>query len=168
MDAIPLSKLAEFAQGHALVRQERSFNFSHQHGFTHAAVAEICSWPCAGRISTATLSSTKPSSAAPPAQSWTVIGPERLRAILRSSASTTRWSPINKSRRDYRRIAFSQSRRHHRQQRQDDDERFRRGGPRHALPRHENRREFQQSRRPSANDSGGDVEGRDRRLGNWE
>ena len=115
--------------------------------------AEIFSWPCAGRISTAHAfvdkAGERGAAGAIVERNWT----GKLRAISRSSASTTHWSPTNKSRRDYRRIAFSQSGRHHWQQRQDEHKRFRRRGPRRAIPRHENRREFQQSRWPSANDS---------------
>ena len=75
------------------------------------------------------------------------------------SASTKHSSLINKSRREYRQslplkvvaITGSNGKTTH--------EGFRRRRPRHAIPGHENRREFQQSRWSAANDFGGDIEG---------
>ena len=118
----------------------------------------IFSSPCAARISTATNLSTSRRSAARSARWWNAIGPAKLRPISRSSASTTRSSPINKSRRDYRRslplkvVAITGS------NGKTSTKDFIAAvlGTRFRVTKTEG--QFQQSRRSAADDAGGNVE----------
>ena len=85
------------------------------------------------------------------------IGTGKSRRISRSSASRTRSLAYQHLAANYRQSLPPQSARHHRQQRQDEHERFCRLGSGAAISRHENGRQFQQSRRPAAHHAGGDI-----------
>ena len=158
MDRFPLSKIAEFAQGHVSYTATAKIRPSRTSARIRARCSRaIFSSPCAGKISTGTSFVEQAERARRRRRDGR---PELDRQSCRADFALLRVDDTlvaYQNRGELPKIASAESRRHHRQQRQDQHKRFCRRRPRRALPGHENRRQFQQSRRSSANDAGSDI-----------